>query len=153
MKIKRIEYGKKYEIKINDEIFILEDEKNFYLDKRTNEIYLKNLPENPYLKSISLKKIEKNNGEFISDYIKKERKSSERISKKLDDYMTEKEKSIIEEIKKKCEKRREEEKKKREEEKNNPIKKEERKIFNAIESLRNLGISEESIKKLISGKN
>ena len=141
MKIKRIEYGKEYQIEIEGEVFILNEEKNFIIDKRTNEIYLQNLPENPYLKSISLKRIEKNNGEIIIDKIKKERENnSERISKKIEDYMTEEEKSIIEKIMNSAKERMIREKENLDKMKNNPRYKELMKIKKDMENLRSLGI-------------
>lgn len=141
MKIKRIEYEREYQIEIDGEVFILNEDKNFIIDKRTNEKYLQNLPENPYLKSISLKRIEKNNGELIIDKIKKEREiSSERISKKIEDYLSDEEKSIIEKIMNSAKERMMKEKENLEKMKNNPRYKELMKIKKDMENLRNLGI-------------
>lgn len=142
MKIRKIEYGREYEIEINGEIFVLNEDKNFITDERTGEIYLQNLPENPYLKSISLKRIEKNNGEIIIDKIKEKRENSGnmKISKKIEDYLTEEEKEEIQEIMNNAKKRMEEEKENLERMKNNPRYKELIKIRKDMENLRNLGI-------------
>lgn len=151
MKIKKIEYEREYEIEIDGKIFILNEEKNFIIDKRSGEKYLQNLPENPYLKSISLKRIEKNNGEIIIDKIKKEREiNSQRISKKIEDYLTEEEKSIIEEIMNSAKERMIKERENLEKMKNNPRYKELIKIRKDLENLRNLGIEipEENFKKI-----
>lgn len=150
MRIKKID-ERKFEIEIDNKISILEDEKNFYLDKRTNEIYLQNLPENPYLKSISLKRIDKNGGEIIIDKIKKEREnSSERISKKIEDYLSDEEKSEIERILNLGRTRMKEEEEKSKKMKENPRYKELLKMKKNLESLKELGLNipEENFNKI-----
>ena len=112
------------------------------------------LPENPSnRKFFSIKKIEEAGGTLELTH-KESIKIGERssVSKSLEDYMTDEEKKIIDDIKKKAEQRREDAKKKAQEEKNDPVKKAEKKVHSIIESLKKMGMSDEAIQKLISSK-
>lgn len=129
-------------------------EKSIIIDKRTQCSYLK-LPENSLkIQSINLKRFKDTDTiEFENMRTQRQTNSTEKSSRKsLKDYMTDEEKKIIEEIEEKCRMRKEEEEKKQRELKNNPIEKAKKKVNSIIENLKNLGMSEESIMKLISQK-
>lgn len=83
-------------------------------------------------------------------FIKSRENSGVKISKKIEDYLTEEEKSEIEMIMNRAKKRMEEEKEKVEKMKENPRYKELMKVKKNLENLKNLGIdiSEENFKKI-----
>ena len=131
---------------------IILNEKSIIVDKRTMKNYLR-LPENSLkIQSFNMNKFEKSNIIEFENQRSEKSNSGKSLKKSLEEYMTEEERKIIQEIREKAEKRREEEKKRLEEEKKNPIEKQKRKINSIIENLKKLGMSEEKILELISKK-
>lgn len=131
------------------------DEKSIVLEKKTGKYWLK-LPENTLnRKLVGLNKFEESNVVTLTeDHLKKPvtHTGTSHVSSKLEDFMTEEEKQIIADIKAKAEARREEAKKKATEAKKDPVVKARNRVYNAIEALKALGMSDEAIAKLIKGE-
>lgn len=143
-----------YEIVIKDEKGAIVETKA--IESIVDEGKTLKLPENPSnRKFYSLKKVEEANGTVeltYKDSIKLGERSSTSTSSKLDDYMTEEEKQIIADIKAKAEARREQAKKDAADKKNDPVEKARKRVASAIENLKALGLSDESIAKLIANR-
>ena len=103
--------------KRNYTLIILEDdqiiEKKEIIDVDPKNEKILKLPENPSnRKWLSIDKIEKNGGELVLEYKESIKLGERTSSKKLEDYLTDEEKKIIDDIMNKARERREEDKKK-----------------------------------------